>query len=88
MLPALPTGMHSASISPRRAPRTGLEGRGLLALQAKRVDAVDQRDRVALGQLAYEREGLVSPARWWPRRHSVRKTATAADVISASTPVA
>ena len=55
MLPALPTGMQSAS-SGRSGPSSSseLERRGLLALEPERVDAVDQRDRVALGQLAHE----------------------------------
>ena len=47
MLPALPTGMQSASSSPSSS--SDLEGGRLLALEAERVDAVDERDRVALG---------------------------------------
>jgi hypothetical protein len=60
MLPAFPTGCRA-----RRAPHElvdELEGRGLLTLEAELVDRVDQRDRVALGQLAHQLERLVEVA--------------------------
>ena len=60
MLPALPTGMHSASSSSELLDQ--LEGRRLLALDAELVDRVDERDRVALDQLADERQRLVEVA--------------------------
>ena len=60
MLPALPTGMHSCVELVQRLDQ--LEGGGLLALQAQRVDRVDQRDRVAAGELAHELERLVEVA--------------------------
>ena len=68
MLPALPTGMHSASSGVAEL-LEHLEGRRLLALEAERVDAVDQGDRVALGELAHELEGLVEVA---AQRHDAR----------------
>ena len=61
MLPALPTGMQSASgASPEVVAH--LEGAGLLPLQAVRVERVDQRDRMALDQLAHRRQRLVEAA--------------------------
>jgi hypothetical protein len=54
-LPALPTGMQS-SVGPVAAEVLDqLERRRLLPLQAELVDRVDQRDRVALDELAHER---------------------------------
>ena len=59
-MPALPTGMHSASISPELV--EDLERRGLLALQPERVDRVHERDRAPLRELAHELERLVEVA--------------------------
>ena len=47
MLPALPTGMQSASRSSAEL-LDELEGRRLLALEPERVDGVDERDRVVV----------------------------------------
>ena len=60
MLPALPTGMQSASSVAELL--DDLEGGGLLALEAVLVDGVDERDRVAVGQRAHERQRLVEVA--------------------------
>ena len=60
MLPALPTGMQSASIVAELV--EDLERRRLLALEAERVDRVDERDRVLGRQLAHELERLVEVA--------------------------
>ena len=61
MLPALPTGMQSASSS--AVERLGdLERGGLLPLDAELVDRVDERDRVLVGEFAYELQGAVEVA--------------------------
>ena len=61
MLPALPTGMQSASSSP--AERLGdLEGGRLLTLDAELVDRVDERDRMLLGDCAHELQSAVEVA--------------------------
>ena len=60
MLPALPTGMQSASSSSSCSMISNAAG--LLALEAVLVDGVDERDRVAVGQLAHERQRLVEVA--------------------------
>ena len=56
MLPALPTGTKSASSAPELV--EDLERRRLLALEPERVDRVDERDRMALPQLADELSAL------------------------------
>ena len=61
MLPALPTGMQSASSSPAER-FDELERAGLLSLDPEVVDRVDQRDRVAVGELADELQRLVEVA--------------------------
>ncbi len=61
MLPALPTGMHSASSSAVEG-LVDLERGRLLAFDAELVDRVDEHDRVGVGQLAHERERLVEVA--------------------------
>ncbi len=60
-LPALPTGMQSAS---GRAAEVldDLERRRLLTLEPEGVDRVDERDRVLVAELAHERERLVEVA--------------------------
>ena len=50
MLPALPTG--AVDVGRVAEGVDDLEGRGLLALDAGRVDLVDELDRVGLGELA------------------------------------
>ena len=61
MLPALPTGRH---VDVRRVAEGvhDLEGSRLLALDARRVDAVDQRDGVVLGELAGQLQAVVEVA--------------------------
>ena len=63
MLPALPTGMASTSGARPRSSQIS-KARGLLALEAERVDRVDQRDRVVvlLGQRPDDPERLVEVA--------------------------
>ena len=60
MLPALPTGMQSASSSSSSSMISN--GAGLLALEAELVDGVDERDRVVVGERAHERQRLVEVA--------------------------
>src|SRR4051794_15084597 len=69
LLKALPVGGDVAGVADRDAERVELaqrveqlEGRGLLPLQPERVDAVDERDRVAPADLAHELERLVEVA--------------------------
>src|SRR3954469_17701087 len=69
LLKALVVGGHVACVADRDAERVELaervqqlEGRGLLAFDAERVDRVDQRDGMALGELAHELERLVEVA--------------------------
>jgi hypothetical protein len=69
---ALPVGGHVAGVADRDAERVErgggaqfvehLEGGGLLPLEPVRVDRVDERDRVALRELAHEQERLVEVA--------------------------
>ena len=56
MLPALPTGQH-VDVRGVAEGVDDLERRALLALDPRRVDGVDQGDRVVVGQLAGERAG-------------------------------
>ncbi len=61
MLPALPTGMQwTSGASPSSV--DDLEGSGLLALDAERVDGVDDGDRRALAELADDRQRVVEVA--------------------------
>ena len=69
LLEALPVRGDVARVADRDAERVELAERvehlergRLLALQAERVDAVDERDRVALDELAHERQRLVEVA--------------------------
>ena len=61
MLPALPTG-QAVDVGRVAEDVDDLEGGGLLPLDPGRVDRVDQRDRVVLGQLAGEVEAVVEVA--------------------------
>ena len=69
LLEALVVGGDVAGVADRDAERVELaervqhlEGRGLLALEAERVDAVHERDRMSLHELAHERQRLVEVA--------------------------
>ena len=62
MLPALPTGMQSASSSTLER-LEDLEGGRLLPFDTVLVDRVDEHDRVRVGELAHELERLVEVAR-------------------------
>ena len=61
MLPALPTGRQWMSGASPSASTTS-NARGLLALDAGRVDRVDELDRVGLGELAREGQAVVEVA--------------------------
>jgi len=85
---ALPVGGDVAGVADRNAQRIQLpqlveqfEGGGLLALEAKLVDGVDERDRMAIDEFAHERERLVEVA-------AQRDDARAVDQRLASLPVA
>ena len=70
LLEAAPVGGHVAGVADRDRERAGrlaellddLEGGGLLAFDPVRVDRVDELDRVLLGELADDRQGVVEVA--------------------------
>ncbi len=60
-MPALPTGRHS-QIRRAAQPVTDLKRGRLLPFQPVRVERVDQRDRLLLGDLHHQREGIIERA--------------------------